>query len=118
MFPSFEVRVAPITISSSDVIFSVLTVCNFPLTERVGTPIISCVASRAPSTNIAINSPLNVEDRNDQSSVITLVDSTVVHLIPSNTENLAVFSCRILLLIVRENDLSLLRTVNSGEPAE
>ena len=93
MFSSFVVREAPITISSSDVIFSTVVVSSFPLTVRVGTPIISWVASRAPFTNIAIDSPLNVEDRNDQSSEITLVDSTVVHLMPSNIENLAVFSC-------------------------
>ena len=115
---SFVVRKAPITISSSDVIFSTLVVSSVPLTARVGIPIISWVASRVPFTNMAIDSPLNVEDRNDQSSVIALVDSTVVHLMPSNTENLAVFSCRILLLIVRENYLSLLTTVNSGEPDE
>ena len=111
------VRVAPITISSSEVIFSRVVVSSFPLTERVGTPTVSCVASLVPFTNIAIDSPSKIEDRNDQSSVIVLVDSTVVHLIPSNTENFAVCSCR-LLLIVSVNESSLLRTVNSGEPEE
>jgi len=105
---------APITISSSDVIFSTAVVSRSPLKLRVGIPITSWVASFVPLTNMAIDSPLKVEDKNDQSSVIVLVDSTVVHLIPSNTENLAVVSDRILLIIVNENDLSLLRTVNSG----
>jgi len=35
---------------------------------------------------------LNVEDRNVHFSSIILVDSTVVHLIPSNTANFATFA--------------------------
>ena len=115
LFP--VVILAPITISSSEVIFSRVVVSSFPLTERVGTPTVSWVASRVPFTNIAIDSPSKVEDKNVHSSVIVLVDSTVVHLIPSNTENLAVCSCR-LLLIASVKEFSLLMTVNSGEPDE
>ena len=65
-----------------------------------------------------IVSPSNVADRKVHCSGIVLVDSIVVHFIPSNTENFAVFSGRILLLIERENDFSLLIIVNSDEPAE
>ena len=75
--------------------FSRVVVSSFPLTERLGIPTVSCVASFSPFTNMVIDSPLNVEDRNVHSSEITLVDSTVVHLMPSKTENLAVLSCRI-----------------------
>jgi len=87
--------VAPITISCSEVMFSSVVVSSFPLTERDGTPTVSWVASLSPFINMAIDWPPNVADRNVHSSAIALVDSTVVHLIPSNTENLAVLSCRL-----------------------
>ena len=87
------VTVAPITMSCSEVIFSRVVVSNFPLTDSDGIPTVSWVASLSPFTKITINSPLNVADRNVHSSGIVLVDSTLVHLIPSNTENVAVLSC-------------------------
>ncbi len=46
-------------------------------------------------------------------SSIILVDSTLVHFVPSNTENLAIFVGVIRLLIDKINELSLLITVNS-----
>ena len=115
---SFITTVAPITISSLEEIFSTGVTSNCPFVVRVGIPTTSFVASLVPFTKIAMCSPLKVEDKNDQSSVIVLVDSTLVHFIPSNTENFAVFSDCMLLLIVKENDLSLLTTVNSEDPEE
>jgi len=74
------------------------------------------VPSFSPLTPILIESPSNVAAKNVHFSSMVLVDSTVVHLIPSNTENFAIFSGLILLFIARENDFSLLITVNSGDP--
>ena len=94
--------------------FSTENISKLPFSVRVGMPVISSVFSFVPFTKIPIDSPSNVEDKNDQFSVISLVDSTEVHFIPSNTENLAVFSDWRLLLIASENDFSLLKTVNSS----
>ena len=48
-------------------------------------------------------------------SSIDLVDSTLVHFIPSNTENFASFDDEMLLLIVRVKESFLLRIVSSPE---
>ena len=63
-----------------------------------------------------IDELVNVAARCVHSSLIKDVDSIVYHLIPSKTENLAICSGGMWLFTESENDLSLLTTVNSGEP--
>jgi len=103
------------TISSSEERFSTVIVTSFPL--WIAGMFETCLDSHISSlTPIPIESPSNVAAKNVHSSSTMLFDSTVVHLIPSYTENFAIFSGWILLLIERENDFSLLITVNSGDP--
>ena len=103
------------TISSSEDRFSTVVVTSFPL--WIAGMFETCLVSHISSlTTIPIESPSNVAAKNVHYSSTMLVDSTVVHLIPSKTENFAIFSGWILLLIERENDFSLLITVNSGDP--
>ena len=59
---------------------------------------------------------LNVAARCVHRSSILVVDSTVLHFIPSNTENFAILDGEMLLFIARTNAFSLLIIVNSGEP--
>ncbi len=108
---------APITISSSEVILSTVVVIIFPLCIE-GISETYSVLSFSPLTKILIESPSNVAATNVHSSFIVLVYSTVVHLMPSKTENFATFDGLILLLIASENDFSLLITVNSDDPLE
>jgi len=89
LFASFVVILAPTMISSCEVMDSTVVVSSLPLILRVGTPTISWVFSLVALTKMLIVSPSNVEDRNVHFSGIALSDSTVVHLIPSNTENFA-----------------------------
>jgi len=116
--PFFELTYAPIIISSSEEMLSTVVVVSFPFTERAGTPTICSVPSSVPFTKILIDLLSNVAAKNVHSSLIVLVDSTVVHLIPSNMENVAIFCGFILLLIESENNFSLLITVNSCDPCE
>ncbi len=90
LFPFFVVILAPTAISSSDVMLSTDVVSSFPSIERVSRSAISSLPSSTPFMNIVIVSPSKVADRNVHFSGIILVDSIVVHLIPSNTENFAI----------------------------
>ena len=49
-------------------------------------------------------------------SSIGLTDSTLVHFIPSNTENLTIFDDKRLLLILRAKESFLLIIVSSSDP--
>ncbi len=82
---------APMTISSSEERFSTVVVTSFPL--WIAGMFETCsVSSFSPLTPILIESPSNVAAKNVHFSSMVLVDSTVVHLIPSKTENFAIFS--------------------------
>jgi len=78
------------TTSSSEERFSTVVVTIFP-SYRAGISETCSVSHVSPFTLILIESPSNVAARNVHSSSMMFVDSTVVHFMPSKTENFAIF---------------------------
>ena len=79
------------TISSSEERLSTVVVISFP-SYMAGMSETCSVSQTSLLTPIPIESPSNVAAKNVHSSSMIFFDSTVVHLIPSNTENFAIFS--------------------------